>query len=161
MHPYASVLSDQAKRGRVEPSEVKLSKAKSQVLSGVRMFGPRAPFFLSRNRSMAAPELLVYPRLWSQSLVAHPHDWKSQFRTLAKLAKGYWQTPSVPVGILGPGEAKLIHSLAHVNVEVLILMLGAEFPTEGNPLHRLDPTFLGTDAVRAASRTAATKERPP
>jgi hypothetical protein len=109
---------------------------------------------------MAALELLIYPQLWSRSLAEHPIDWRGQFRALCRLSQAWLAAPSVPVGLLGRGEHKLLDSLASCDIEMMLLQMAIEFHTESNPMWRLDPAHPGIDALRA-SRAAAAKERPP
>jgi hypothetical protein len=93
------------------------------------------------------PELLVYPRLWTESRNKFPHDWQlpDQFRELCRLARDYRRNHRAKLRRCGRGEQLFLKSLDLVDVEDFIISLRAEYPDEPNPMMRIDSNDPGVD----------------
>ena len=88
----------------------------------------------------SAPPLVVYPELWRQSLLQHPHDWRAQFRCLCQLARTWRENNRAASRCLPDGERMMLQALDQVDVEDMITTLESDFPDESNPLLRIDPS---------------------
>ena len=81
------------------------------------------------------PQLRVYPMLWDRSVSRHPHDWRAQLRSLCALARMYKRDHHRDYTKLPLGEKRFLQALATVDITTL----QHEYPTEDNPLLRIDP----------------------
>ena len=86
------------------------------------------------------PPLRVYPELWRQSRAQHPHDWRNQFRCLCRLARDYRRDHRAMVLACGHGERLFLQALDQCDPQEIIDAMVADFPSEPNPLLRIDPS---------------------
>jgi hypothetical protein len=63
----------------------------------------------------------------------------------ARCATQYWDRSDhdrLPLAVLPPGEHMLLHALSHIDVERFILTIIATFPSDADPMQRLDPLLI-------------------
>jgi hypothetical protein len=90
----------------------------------------------------APPDLVVYPRLWRQSLLQHPSDWRAQFHCLCRLVRDYRRQHRAAVKRCGEGERLFLQSLDQCDTDDIIRTIETEWAKgSAHPLWALDPDY--------------------